>query len=175
MHIIGTDTGNGVWLIAVHINQCLEAVLLAAVKQPVNRTFLVNFTMVCIEIVEEVIANHILRLTFSAQCIGNEFQVFIQYLCTVDCFHKLYEQTDNIILEIFIVTNRDDVILVGGERRILAGIPFATCVGNPICIERVSTEHTTNSVGNKRANIPCQLCLADGHVFILNIWCQLVL
>ena len=109
--------------------------------------------MVCIEIVEEVIANHILRLTFSAQCIGNEFQVFIQCLCTINCFHKLYEQTDNIIFEIFIVANRDNVILIGGEGLIFAGIPFTACIGKTIHIQRVSTEHTTYSVGNERTNI----------------------
>ncbi len=123
MHIIGTDTGNGVRLIAVHIDQCLEAVLFTAVKQPVDRTFLVNLAMVGIKIIQEVIANHILRLTFSAQCIGNEIQVFVQCLCTIDCFHKLYEQTDNIILKIFIIANRDDVVLISRERRILAGTP----------------------------------------------------
>lgn len=35
-------TGNGIRLIAVHINQRLETVLLAAVKEPIDRTLLVN-------------------------------------------------------------------------------------------------------------------------------------
>ena len=154
MHIIGTDTGNGVRLITVHINQCLKAILLAAVKQPVNRAFLINLTMVSVEIVEEIIPNHILRLTFAAQSIGNEFQVFIQCFCTIDRFHKLYEQTDNIILKIFIVANRDNVILVSRERRIFAGIPVTACISKTIHIQRVATEHTAYCIGNERTNIP---------------------
>ena len=77
MHIIGTDTGNGVRLIAVHINQSLKAVLFATVKQPINWAFLINLAMIFIKIIQEIIPNYIFRLTFAAQCVGNESQVFI--------------------------------------------------------------------------------------------------
>ena len=73
MHIIGTDTGNGVRLIAVHINQSLKAVLLATVKQPVDRAFLINLAMVRIELIQKIIPNYIFWLTFASQCIGNEY------------------------------------------------------------------------------------------------------
>ena len=131
--------------------------------------------MVSIEIVEEVISDYLLRLTFATQCISNEFQIFIQCLCTIDCFHKLYEQTDNIILKVFIVTNRDNVILIGRERHILAGIPFSAGVSKTVHIKRVSTKHTSHSVGNERTNITPKVCLADGYIFILDLWCHLVL
>ena len=72
MHIIGTDTSNGVRLIAVHINQSLKTVLLAAVKQPVNRTFLVNFAVVGVEVIQEVVSDDLSRLTLAAQRIGDE-------------------------------------------------------------------------------------------------------
>ena len=125
MHIIGTNTSNGVQLITVHIDQSLKAILLAAVKQPVDRAFLINLAVVGVEVAQEVIPNHILRLTLTAEGIRNEFQVFVQCICAVNGFHKLHEQTDNIILKVFIIANRDNVILIRNERSILAGIPFA--------------------------------------------------
>ena len=91
MHIISTDTSNSVRLIAVHINQSLKTILLATVKQPINRAFLINLAMVLIKIVQEIIPNYIFRLAFAAQCIRNELQVFIQCICTIDGFHELHE------------------------------------------------------------------------------------
>ena len=46
MHIVGAQTGEKIALIAVHIAQRLETVLLAAVKEPVDRTLLIGFQMV---------------------------------------------------------------------------------------------------------------------------------
>ena len=175
MHIIGTDTGNGVLLIAVNINQSLKAVLFAAVKQPVNRAFsrtcnLISITMILKKFIYEIITNHILRLTFAAQCICNKFQVFVQCICTVNGFHKLHEQTDNIILEVFIIANRDNVILIRSKRSILVSIPFATCISKTIHIQRVTTKHTTNCVRNERANISAKISFVDGHIIFIYIW-----
>src|SRR5699024_9332347 len=65
MCIIGTDTGNSVRLIAVHINQSLKTILLATVKQPVYRALLINLAMVFVKIIQKIIPNHISRLTFA--------------------------------------------------------------------------------------------------------------
>ena len=170
MHIISTNTGNGVRLIAVHINQSLKAVLFATVKQPVNRAFLINLAMVRIKVAQEVIPNHIFRLTFAAQSIRNEFQVFVQSICTINGFHELHEQTNNIILEVFIVANWDNVILIRSKGSILACIPFATCIGKTVHIQRVATRHTANRIGNERTNISAKVSLADSNVLILNLW-----
>lgn len=43
MYIVRAQTGEKIALIAVHIAQCLEAVLLAAVKEPVDWTLLIGF------------------------------------------------------------------------------------------------------------------------------------
>ena len=113
MHIIGTDTGNGVRLIAVHINQALEAVLLAAVKQPVYRAFLINLAVVGVEVIQEVIPNHILRLTLAAQCIGNEFQVFVQRILTIHYFYELHKTTDDVIFKILVIADIQSAIFAG--------------------------------------------------------------
>ena len=175
MHIVGANTSNGVRLIAVHINQSLKAILFAAVKQPVNRTFLINLAMVRIEITQEIIPNYILRLTFTAEGIRNEFQVFIQRVCTVNSFHKLHEQTNNIILKVFIIANRDNVILIRSKRSILACIPFAACIGKPVHIQRITTKHTAKCIGNERANISAKVSLTNSDILVLNFRCQFVL
>ena len=48
--IVRTHPGKEVALIPVHINECLEAVLLAAVKEPVDGAFLVGLAVVGIEV-----------------------------------------------------------------------------------------------------------------------------
>ena len=173
MHIVGTNTSNGIRLIAVHIDQRLKAVLFAAVKQPVNRAFLINLAVVRVEVAQEVIPNYIFRLTLATKGIRNEFQIFVQCICTVNSFHKFHEQTDNIILKVFIVANRNDVILIRSKRSVLAGIPFAACISKPVHIQRVATEHTANCIGNEGANISAKVSLADSNILILNLWGQL--
>ena len=44
-------------VVAVHVDQALEAVLLPAVEEPVNRALLVDLQMICVEIVDEVAAD----------------------------------------------------------------------------------------------------------------------
>ena len=175
MHIVGTDTGNGVRLIAVHIDQRLEAVLFSTVKQPVNRAFLINLAVVGVEVAQEVIPNHVLRLPLATEGIRNEFQIFVQRICAVDGFHQLHEQTDNIILEIFIIANRDNVILIRSKRNIFAGIPFAACIGKTIHIQRITTKHTANRIGNERTNISAKVSLANSDILIFNFRCQFIL
>ena len=51
MHIIGAQPGEKIALIAVHIAQRLETVLLAAVKEPVDRTLLIGFQVVGVEVI----------------------------------------------------------------------------------------------------------------------------
>ena len=38
MQVVDTQVADGIRRVAVQVNQCLEAVLLATVKQPVDRT-----------------------------------------------------------------------------------------------------------------------------------------
>ena len=64
VQVIDTQVSDGVWRIAVQINQCLKAVLLAAVKQPVDRTLSgagnrVGLAVILEEIVQEVVADNL--------------------------------------------------------------------------------------------------------------------
>ena len=78
MHIIRTDTGDSVRLVAVQVNQALEAIFLPAVKQPVDGPLLVNLAVVGIEIVQEVVADDLFRLPLAAQCVCNKAQIIFQ-------------------------------------------------------------------------------------------------
>lgn len=59
-HIVRADIGNGVRLIAVHIDERLEAALFAAVEQPIDGALLIDLQVVGVEVVQEVIANDVL-------------------------------------------------------------------------------------------------------------------
>ena len=146
MHIVGTDTGNGVFSVAMHIDQRFEAVLLAAVKQPVNGAFLINLAMVS---VKEIVPNDLLGRTLAAQRIGDKFQIFVQCVLAVDRFHELHEPTDNIIFEILIITDRDDVVAARDDGLVLAGVPFAARVGKPLHVQRIPPKHTAHGIGDE--------------------------
>ena len=83
MYIVRAQTGEKIALIAVHIAQCLEAVLLAAVKEPVDWTLLIGFQMVGIEVIQEVAADHLAGRTLAAECIGDKLEVFFQRVITI--------------------------------------------------------------------------------------------
>ena len=54
VYVVRSDTRDGIGLITVHIDEALEAILLSAVKLPINRAFLINLDVISIELVEEV-------------------------------------------------------------------------------------------------------------------------
>lgn len=77
MYIVGADAGDGVRRIAVHIDERLESVLLAAVEEPIDGPLLVGLAVVGIEVIEEIAADHVPGRTFAAQGVGNEFLGFL--------------------------------------------------------------------------------------------------
>lgn len=90
--IIGTDACNGIRLVAVQVDQALEAIFLTTVKQPVDGALLINLAVVGIEIVQEVVADDLLRLSFAAQCVCNKAQIIFQRAVTVYHPHKLHKR-----------------------------------------------------------------------------------
>ena len=75
--------------------------------------------MVRIEIINEVIPDNLTRRTFATECIGDKAQVLFQCFFTESLLNKLHKTTYDIILKIFIITNRDDGVLVRLECRYL--------------------------------------------------------
>ena len=132
----------------MHIDQCLEAVLLAAVKEPIDRTLLIDFQVVSIEVIDEVAADHFTRRTLAAERISDEFEVFFQRLAAVDGLYPLHKASGDVIIEVVIVADRDDIVLVGNDGAVLRSIPFTARIGKTRLVQRVASEHTTNGIGD---------------------------
>ena len=203
--IVGAHTGDGVRLVAVHINQSLEAVLFAAVEEPVDGAFLVDLQVVGVEVVQEVAADDVARGALTAEGVGDEAQVLLQRLGTEDGFHPLDEATGHIVVKVFIVADGDDIILIRHEgagekvRSVLlltdivadkggwnalvetGGIGHeARLIGlpgedEPRHIEGIPPEHTADGVGDEAADIASEIGAAHGDVLILDLGGQLVL
>ena len=149
MHIVGAQTGEKIALIAVHIAQRLETVLLAAVKEPVDRALLIGFQMVGIEVVQEVAADHLTGRTLTAERVGNKLEVFFQRIIAVDLADKLHKTPGNVIVKILIIADGDDIVAVRDDGFVLAGIPFTARIGKPVHIQRVPSEHTAHGIGDE--------------------------
>ena len=108
--IVGADAGDGVRLIAVQIDERLEAVFLAAVKKPIDGPLLVGLAVVGVEVVQEIAADHIPGRAFSAQSVGDEFEVFLQGVAAVDRLDKFDKPAYNVIVKVFVVADGDDVV-----------------------------------------------------------------
>ena len=115
VNVVRADAGDGVRLVAVHIDQALEAVLLAAVKEPVDRPLLIDLQMVGIEVVDEVAADDVAGGALSAEGVRDEAEVFLQRGLSVDRLDELHEAAHNVIFEVFIIADGEDGVLVGGE------------------------------------------------------------
>ena len=99
MDIIGADGSDGGLLPAMHIDQSLEGVLLAGAEQPVNRAFLINFAVVGIETVEQVVPDGFpWGCTLCAEGIGDELEVLLQRVFALDDFHKLHDFSGEVAL-----------------------------------------------------------------------------
>ena len=98
----------------MHIAQCLEAVLLAAVKEPVDWTLLIGFQMVGIEVIQEVAADHLAGRTLAAECIGDKLEVFFQRVITISLTNKLDKTSGNVIVKILVIADGNYVV---GVRR----------------------------------------------------------
>ena len=120
VNIVGTHPGKKVTLVAVHIDQRLEAVLLAAVEEPVDRTLLIGFQMVGIEVIQEVAADNFAGHTLAAERICDELEVFFQRFLAVDSFHPLHKPSGDVIVEVVIIADGDDIVRVNRERLVVS-------------------------------------------------------
>lgn len=181
VQVINTQVANGVLVIAVHIDKRLEAVLLTAVKEPVNRTLAgtgngISLAMILEEVIQEVIANDLpAGIALARQCFGNKVQIVLQRVLAVDLFQPCTEQPYNIIREVFFIGDGENVILVWNKAAVFVVIPLSTRKGKAIHIQRTAAKHTAHGAGNQAADVTVKVCLADGHILVPHLGRQLVL
>ena len=65
-------------VVAVDVDERLEAVAPPGVAEPVDGAFLVAMAMVAVEVVQEVVADGVERGTLAAECRGDEVEVLLQ-------------------------------------------------------------------------------------------------
>ena len=91
--------------------------------------------MVCIEVVQEVVPNNLTRRALATERVGDELQIFLQCFRTVDHAHEVHEPTADVVVEILVVTDGENIVLVGNERLIFTIVPAAARVGKTFDIK----------------------------------------
>ena len=87
VEIVDLYIADGVRRVVLEVDQRLEAVLPAAVEQPVDGAFLVDLAVVGEEVLQEIIADDLpAGAASAAQGLGDEFQVLLQRVRAVDFF-----------------------------------------------------------------------------------------
>ena len=181
VQVVDTQVTDGIRRIAVQVNQCLESILLAAVKQPVDRTLAgagdrVGLAVILEEIVQEVVADN---LSTGAALIAKGFcdiiEVCFQRIGTVHHFQPCTQARYDIIVQIFFIGDGDNIVSIRDIALVFAAIPLAACIGKPLHIQRVTAKHTTHRIAQQALDIPLQVCLAHSHIFIFYFRGQLVL
>mgnify|MGYP003107191456 CR=1 FL=1 len=166
VQVVSADGAGGVGVVAVHIDQRLEAVLFTAVVQPVDGAFLVNFYMVGVEAVQEIVADDGAGAgALSAQRLGDEGKVIFQTICAKDLFDPRHKKAGEVIGEIFFIGDGDDVVGIGEESVVLVWVPVAAGVGKAGLIERIAAKDAAHGVGDQAADVTAKVGLADGRPY----------
>ena len=104
----------------MEVDQGLEAVLLAAVEEPVDGPLAgagdgIGLAVVVEEVIQEIVSDDLAAgAALVAQGLGDEVQVILQGIRAVDGTDKLDKASDDIVLQIGLVGDGDHVVLVRG-------------------------------------------------------------
>ena len=131
VEVIHTEIADGVRRVAVEVDQRLEAVLLAAVEQPVDRALLVGLAVILEKVLEEVAADDLpAAVPLAAQRPGDEVQIFFQRVRAVGGFQPAAQAGDDVVLQIlFVGDGQDAIIRIRQEGLVLPSIPVPAGVG----------------------------------------------
>ena len=136
MEVVHAEVADGVRRVAVEVDQRLEAVLLAAVKQPVDRALLVGLAVVFEEILEEVVSDDLpAAVALAAQRPGDEVQIFFQRVRAVGGFQPIAQAGDNIVFHVLFISDGQDAVPIRQEGFVLICIPVPTGIGQPVYIQ----------------------------------------
>ena len=117
MQVLNAHVADRVRVIAVQVEERLEAVFFAAVEEPVDRALLINFAVVFKEVVQEIIPQRgARRCAFRAQGARDEVQVCFQRFRAEGGADESREARHDVVAEIFFVRYGDAVVGVRHER-----------------------------------------------------------
>lgn len=137
-------------VVAVDVDERLEAVLLARIEEPVDRPLLVGLAVIFVEAVDEVAADVLERAALAAERIRDELQILLIVLLAVDRSEPDAEAVDDVVLEVLVIADRDDVVLVRPERGILRPVEFPASIGKARHIERIAAKHAADCIREQR-------------------------
>ena len=141
VQVVDTQVTDGIRCVSVQINQCLEAVLLAAVKQPVDRALTrtsdrVGLAMILEEIVQEVVADNLpAGATLIAKGFCDVIKVCFQRISTVHHLQPVAQARYDIIVQIFFISDRDNIVGIRNITLVFTAIPLAACIGQSFHIQ----------------------------------------
>ena len=150
MQVVNPQVADGIRCVAVQINQRLKAVLLAAVKQPVNRTPAgagdrVGLAVILEEIVQEVVADDLPAGTaLIAKGFCDVIEVCLQRIRAVHRFQPCAQAGDDIIVQIFLIGDGDNIISIRNIALVFATVPLAACISQSLHVQRVAAKHTAH-------------------------------
>ena len=132
--------------------------------------------MILEEIVQEVVTNN---LPAGAALIAKGFcdviKVFFQRISTVNRFQPRAQARYNIIVQIFFIGDRDNIVSIRNIALVFAAIPLAACIGQSFHIQRVAAKHAAHSVAEQTLDVPLQVSLTHRHIFIFHFRGQFIL
>ena len=142
----------------MHIDECLEAVLFAAVEEPIDRTLLIDFQVIGIEVVDEVAAYHFTRRTLAAESVSDELEVFFQSFAAIDGFYPLHKAAGNVIIYVNAVFDTREIPNKQGLSAVLLRrkpsflCPFSVGCRFPCVILNQAVEPTQGKIKRYRNN-----------------------
>ena len=160
--------------------------------------------MILEEIVQEVIADDLpAGAALIAKGFCDIIEVLFQRIGTVHHFQPCTQARYDIIVQIFLIGDGDNIVGIREEHFIHHNTLIAVCAfqlfsrnrsrafvhlihkclqrirfsskKQTILIGRVTAKHTTHRIAEQTLDVPLQVRLAHGHIFIFHFWGQLVL
>ena len=128
MEIVHAEVADSVRCVAVEIDQRLEAVLFAAVEQPVDRALLVDFAVVFEEVLEEIVADNLAAaVALVAKSFCYKVEAFFQRVCAINNFQPAAQAGDNIVSQILFVSDGQDTVFIWHKSTYLCASVAPSC------------------------------------------------
>ena len=139
----------------MHVNKTLEAILLAAVEQPVDGALLIGLAVVLKEVLQKVGANYLARGALAAERLGNKGQVLLERLLAVRGAHKVDKVTHDVVVKVLVVGNGQHIVAIWHKGHVI-GIGHlgkivrdrGTLVGQDqsVHVQRIAAKHAAHGI-----------------------------